>query len=480
MGKAKKKLKKVAPVALAVAAPFAFGATTAMGIGMASGLGAGIGTLATGGGIKNALLATGMGIAGGAAAQGMGGLFANAQPGDFFGRLAQGIGNLTGKFMGPATRPLAGESLLYELVGSNVEKVSMGIGRLFSGAKSNISGAFNAAKENLGIGGISKDVIQSQTVQPGSFAGVGQDYAGQTFQQQAGGFDPFSQPAQTGRVPIPTPTQIGPPTIQTRTTPMGEKRTIQGPGLSPDDLARSQQIQAFTGDPKISPQPSVRATVDGIKQPITTGVWEGGKRYNVPTQQLIQNQMQALQGDPKNKNLIFGMDKGMLVAFGLPTAASFLESTLMKPEEADLKTLGEYESEVDKIFGTKFSSDPGAKLKKMYYNPTTGKFQDQAQGISWPDYYASSAYQKPTTVAQGGIIDALARGGQPMSIQDFPRKQGHISGPGTGTSDDVPAMLSDGEFVMTAQAVRNAGNGSRALGARRMHGLMNNLEQGVA
>ena len=478
MGKAKKIFKKVAPVALAIAAPYAFGATTALGIGMASGFGAGIGTLATGGGIKNALLATGMGIAGGALSQGIGGVFANAQPGSFFGRLAQGIGNLTGKFMGPATRPLAGESLLYELVGSNVEKVSMGIGRLFSGAKSNISGAFNAAKENLGIGGISKEVIQTQAVQPGSFAGVGQDYAGKTFQQQAGGFDPFSQAAQTGRVPIPTPTQISAPPIQK--TPMGETFQTQGPVLSPEDLAKSQQIQAFTGDAKISPQPDVRPIVGGVEKPITTGVWAGGQRYNVPTQQLMQNQIQALQGDPQNKNLIFGMDKGMLIALGLPTALSFAESTFMKPEETDLKTLGEYESEVDKIYGTKFSTDPGAKLKKMYYNPTTGKFQDQSAGISWPDYYASSAYQTPATVAQGGIINALAKGGQPMSIQDFPRKQGHISGPGTGTSDDVPAMLSDGEFVMTSKAVRNAGNGSRALGARRMHGLMNNLEQGVA
>jgi hypothetical protein len=63
---------------------------------------------------------------------------------------------------------------------------------------------------------------------------------------------------------------------------------------------------------------------------------------------------------------------------------------------------------------------------------------------------------------------------------NFPRKQGPINGPGTGTSDDVPAMLSDGEFVMTSQAVRNAGGGSRALGSKRMYNLMNNLEQGVA
>ena len=62
------------------------------------------------------------------------------------------------------------------------------------------------------------------------------------------------------------------------------------------------------------------------------------------------------------------------------------------------------------------------------------------------------------------------------STSDFPRKNGHISGPGTGTSDDIPAMLSDGEFVFTAKAVRNMGNGSRRKGAKKMYALMKNLE----
>jgi len=35
---------------------------------------------------------------------------------------------------------------------------------------------------------------------------------------------------------------------------------------------------------------------------------------------------------------------------------------------------------------------------------------------------------------------------------------GDINGPGTETSDDIPAMLSDGEFVMTGKAVRGAGS----------------------
>ena len=61
----------------------------------------------------------------------------------------------------------------------------------------------------------------------------------------------------------------------------------------------------------------------------------------------------------------------------------------------------------------------------------------------------------------------------------FPRKTGFISGPGTETSDDVPAMLSDGEFVMTARAVRGLGNGSRKQGVRKMYDMMKNFERSV-
>jgi len=54
--------------------------------------------------------------------------------------------------------------------------------------------------------------------------------------------------------------------------------------------------------------------------------------------------------------------------------------------------------------------------------------------------------------ADGGIA-RLSNGGE----MDFPRMNGPISGPGTETSDDIPAMLSDGEFVVNAKAVRGVG-----------------------
>jgi len=74
-------------------------------------------------------------------------------------------------------------------------------------------------------------------------------------------------------------------------------------------------------------------------------------------------------------------------------------------------------------------------------------------------------YANPMAAADGGSAE-------------YPRKNGHISGPGTGTSDDIPAMLSDGEFVFTAKSVRNMGDGSRRKGAKRMYALMKKLEGG--
>ena len=80
-------------------------------------------------------------------------------------------------------------------------------------------------------------------------------------------------------------------------------------------------------------------------------------------------------------------------------------------------------------------------------------------------------------------VPTLARGyaqGGDIDPSTFPRRTGAINGPGTGTSDDIPAMLSNGEFVMTEQAVRAAGNGDHDAGVRNMYQMMNGLESRMA
>ena len=85
------------------------------------------------------------------------------------------------------------------------------------------------------------------------------------------------------------------------------------------------------------------------------------------------------------------------------------------------------------------------------------------------DYFAARRYTPQYYTPQ------YAAGGGEM----YPERIGAIDGPGTGVSDDVPALLSDGEFVMTARAVRGAGNGSRDKGVRKMYQMMRRFEGGA-
>jgi hypothetical protein len=92
------------------------------------------------------------------------------------------------------------------------------------------------------------------------------------------------------------------------------------------------------------------------------------------------------------------------------------------------------------------------------------------QPYNTADMYAN--LMPPISRAYGGVA-SLAQGG-------YPRRTGQISGPGTETSDSIPAMLSDGEFVMTAKAVRAAGKGNRRAGAKKMYALMHQLERNAS
>ena len=98
-------------------------------------------------------------------------------------------------------------------------------------------------------------------------------------------------------------------------------------------------------------------------------------------------------------------------------------------------------------------------------------------GVAQP-YNVAGLYGVPLIYGSDGQLRRMAKGGD-AKMTNFPRRQGPINGPGTGTSDDIPAMLSDGEFVFTAKAVRNAGGGSRRKGAARMYKLMKKLEGGA-
>tara|TARA_A100001035_G_scaffold165781_1_gene131319 strand:+ start:1258 stop:2628 length:1371 start_codon:yes stop_codon:yes gene_type:complete len=127
---------------------------------------------------------------------------------------------------------------------------------------------------------------------------------------------------------------------------------------------------------------------------------------------------------PKNPSDLASLTGTGLIAAGLLTGE----------EEGDGRNLVDYEP----------YEPEGGVFTGLGYNPETGRFEN-------------------VRVIRPTDFERAAAGGA-------------ISGPGTGTSDSIPAMLSDGEFVMTAKAVRGMGDGSRKKGAAKMYQMMNKLE----
>ena len=93
-------------------------------------------------------------------------------------------------------------------------------------------------------------------------------------------------------------------------------------------------------------------------------------------------------------------------------------------------------------------------------------------------------------------LDYLAGGGQPMNTnvpmmdgvpsnsnvpmlqgrKDY-RKGSYVEGAGDGQSDDIPAMLADGEYVIDADVVAALGNGSNKAGAKVLDGFRENIRK---
>ena len=93
---------------------------------------------------------------------------------------------------------------------------------------------------------------------------------------------------------------------------------------------------------------------------------------------------------------------------------------------------------------------------------------------------------------QGGMVPAMAMGGTRygqnahggLSVLEHSGKrrldyrQGDaVTGMGDGQSDDIPAMLADGEFVIPADVVAALGNGSTKAGSDKLYEMMHNIRR---
>ena len=174
------------------------------------------------------------------------------------------------------------------------------------------------------------------------------------------------------------------------------------------------------------------AKADAIKNTLTELQAAGISRAAAETAAIKAGELAAAKAGP---GLMARFGPSALALTGIGAAAGFFDPPEMEP------------------LPDAFGGLTGQKLIDMYPSQYT---------LSAPGAYVAPSM----AAADGGGIDT----------SKFPRRNGRISGPGTETSDDIPAMLSDGEFVMTAKAVRGAGNGSREAGMRNMYNMMSRFE----
>jgi hypothetical protein len=144
-----------------------------------------------------------------------------------------------------------------------------------------------------------------------------------------------------------------------------------------------------------------------------------------------------------------------------------------------------------------FSSSPTFKYSGANNPLLTGLRQGPVQQpyMLMPDgtFAPREEISTSRTYAEGGVTgyDNLniphEVGGLPtpqeMTGQDVPmingrkdyRNGNYVEGPGDGQSDDIPAMLADGEYVIDAETVAQLGNGSNKAGAKILDGFRKNI-----
>ena len=240
----------------------------------------------------------------------------------------------------------------------------------------------------------------------------------------------------------------------------GIMQALQGGGDFLGDLMAQEPeegIQAF--DDFSGATEEMFAGESGIPAEILSGI----VNQRDPLMQKIMEIIMRMIGDEAGEMPMMG-----------PRAMGEMGDYLGPSSEMGIEEQGDLGMDLGGMFGgsgTAHPQIPGGSmgaLKDWWLNRQglAGKFSPQSVS---PMAESDEDEELPPWMRYLSDEEEMATGG------DYTRGA-HVSGPGTGTSDSINAKLSDGEFVVTANAVKNAGGGDRMEGAKRMYSMMNSLD----
>jgi hypothetical protein len=155
------------------------------------------------------------------------------------------------------------------------------------------------------------------------------------------------------------------------------------------------------------------------------------------------------------------------------TVAAGGASAISKLTYDEIKALNEF------LKGKYAAYETGKGEKRTQYRTAEGRETLPGYNVAGVPRTIADVYRRPAM--KGGIMNIPM--GQPRKNSvgvkelDYRKSGGFVPPVGVKEkADDIPAMLSNNEFVFTADAVRGAGGGSVNKGAQKMYSLMRQLE----
>ena len=297
-----------------------------------------------------------------------------------------------------------------------------------------------------GISGLTSNLAQGQNLLTGRGLSGG----------NIGGPGSFRSPMKIGREMLGLDNQVADAGNITDSSSLGSNRPDTY--VDPSNRVATPISSSSTGTEVVAdvtnPYANVEIGSKELSEPLIDSFGYGGTKANFNIANILKNpsatEIKSMRSFIDLKD-IYGADEAMRMVADMYklTPAKLSAITGAVTYGTQLVT--------DKMSGGDDDDDDGSSAGYEINPVLAGIFSGGSSGDIYYDY--PSAIQ----AAEGGIMD-LQNGGE-------------SKGPGTGTSDSIPAMLSDGEFVMTAKAVRGAGGGDRREGARKMYQMMDNLER---
>ena len=112
----------------------------------------------------------------------------------------------------------------------------------------------------------------------------------------------------------------------------------------------------------------------------------------------------------------------------------------------------------------------GMRSPADWYRYAMGRSLDIPAGVDLSRATSPYAGYGPGTLGEDTFrrVTGMSHGGAMGYNRGSSRESFAVQGPGTGRSDDIPAVLSDGEYVIDAETVALLGDGSSKAGAKKL------------